>query len=136
MELQDKNALLALSLVGYELWVAAKKKSSNYECIEQAKKKVVRRKGFTEGGREVEDGTKCTCVTRVAYISQCEHLVEANDGRFIIELWDTHWLQNFKKTGSKYVLNRLPKAALNNIDNTYICILSSRRAATSFYLKL
>jgi hypothetical protein len=30
------------------------------------------------------------------------------------------WIvKNFRKTGSKYVLNSLPKAALNNIENTY-----------------
>jgi hypothetical protein len=30
------------------------------------------------------------------------------------------WIaKNFRKTGSKSVLNSLPKAALNNIDNTY-----------------
>jgi hypothetical protein len=93
MELQDKIALLALSMWGYALWVAARNKSSNYECIELEKKKRVRRIGFTEGGRDVGDGTECDCTKRKAFKSQCEHLVKGNDGMFIIELWDVHWLQ-------------------------------------------
>jgi hypothetical protein len=93
MELQDKLALLALSRWGYELWVAAREESPKYECIVEDQKKVVRRIGFTEGGREVGDGTKCDCRKRIAFKGQCQHLVKGNDGMFILDLWDAQWLQ-------------------------------------------
>jgi hypothetical protein len=93
MEQQDKIALLTLSMWGYELWLTARMESPNYECIVRDKEKVVRRKGFTEGGREIGSGTKCNCRKRKAFKSQCTHLVKGNDGMFILELWDVHWLQ-------------------------------------------
>jgi hypothetical protein len=94
MELQDKIALLALSKGGYELWEEARDKSLNYGCIVQHdNRKLVRRNGLTEGGRDVGDGTKCICQKRKAFVGQCEHLVKGNDGIFILALWDTHWLQ-------------------------------------------
>jgi hypothetical protein len=94
MELQDKKALLALSSWGYELWQEQLKESVNYSCIGRDKyNKVVRRNGMTDGGRKVGDGSKCDCIHRKSFSGQCCHLISANSGKFVLALWEKHWLQ-------------------------------------------
>jgi hypothetical protein len=56
----------------------------------------------------------------ILLVKGAQRYQDSGSQRFMFVKTVREWIaRHFRKTGSKYVLNSLPKAAVNNVENTY-----------------